>query len=528
MGSRKVMTNMELFSDEIYRNDEVLKTVQNAIDIVEKKPRLRFINRQQMLLHPINVEKLVAEDHEVRAIWEFIGRLDLQQYYESIEAVEGEAGRCCWNPQLLISIWIYSYSKGVSSAREISRLCEYDPAYQWLTGMQVINYHTLSDFRIVYGEELSKLFADVLGVLSSEGLVTLERVMHDGTKVKAYASGDTFRREDKIQTHLKLAQQQIELMEEMSNEEISPRIMKAQERAVREKKEKLELAVEELKKIRASKKNKDKQEARVSMTDPQARIMKQSDGGYAPSYNVQISTDSKEKVIVGVGISQSGSDYGELVPSYKKIEENMGRAPNQIVVDGGYVSRENILAMDEKKIDLIGGYSEGGKGQSSGQFDKRGIDPAFRPNNFIYDAVSNIYTCPGGKILRYKGKEKRIGKTNYKYQASKCDCEVCSFKKKCCPENDMKGRAIMRGENVPVVTAFITKMQTEEAKTIYKQRGAVAEFPNAWIKDKIRLRQFRLRGLKKVRIEALWACLTYNIKQWIRICWRPQWIECRS
>ena len=266
----------------------------------------------------------------------------------------------------------------------------------------------------------------------------------------------------------------------------------------------------------------------MSMTDPQARIMKQSDGGYAPSYNVQISTDSKEKVIVGVGISQSGSDYGELVPSYKKIEENMGRAPNQIVVDGGYVSRENILAMDEKKIDLIGGYSEGGKGQSSGQFDKRGIDPAFRPNNFIYDAVSNIYTCPGGKILRYKGKEKRIGKTNYKYQASKCDCEVCSFKKKCCPENDMKGRAIMRGENVPVVTAFITKMQTEEAKTIYKQRGAVAEFPNAWIKDKIRLRQFRLRGLKKVRIEALWACLTYNIKQWIRICWRPQWIECRS
>jgi hypothetical protein len=69
----------------------------------------------------------------------------------------------------------------------------------------------------------------------------------------------------------------------------------------------------------------------------------------------------------------------------------------------------------------------------------------------------------------------------------------------------------------------MAKMETEEAKAIYRQRGAVAEFPNAWIKDKIGLRQFRLRGLVKVGMEALWACLTYNIKQWIRLCWRPQW-----
>lgn len=525
MGSRKVMINTELFSDEIDRQDGVLKATQSTIGIVDKKPRLKPINRQQVLLHTINIEKLIPEDHEVRAIWEFVGRLDLNQYYEGIEAVEGEAGRSPWNPQLLISIWIYSYSKGVSSAREISRLCEFEPAYQWLTGMQIINYHTLSDFRIVYGEALNKLFTEVLGVLSSEGLVTLERVMHDGTKVKAYASGDTFRKEDKIHSHLKLAQEQVQLMEEMSNEEISPRLTKARERAIREKKERLELALEELNKVRASKRSEDKQDARVSMIDPQARIMKQSDGGYAPSYNLQISTDAKEKVIVGVRISQSGSDYGELAASCEKIEENMGHAPNQIVVDGGFISRENILTMHKKKIDLIG-YLEEGKAQSAGQFDKRGIDPTFRPNNFIYDSVSNTYTCPAGKILRYEGKEERIGKINYKYRAFSSDCEICSSKEKCYPQNGMKGRAIIRGEDVPAVAAFSTKMQTEQAKFVYKQRGAVAEFPNAWIKDKIKLRQFRLRGLKKVTVEALWACLTYNIKQWIRLCWRPQWTEC--
>ncbi len=63
-------------------------------------------------------------------------------------------------------------------------------------------------------------------------------------------------------------------------------------------------------------------------------------------------------------------------------------------------------------------------------------------------------------------------------------------------------------------------METDEAKAIYKQRGEVAEFPNAWIKEKFGLRQFRLRGIVKVGIEALWACFTYNIKLWIRLCWK--------
>jgi hypothetical protein len=74
----------------------------------------------------------------------------------------------------------------------------------------------------------------------------------------------------------------------------------------------------------------------------------------------------------------------------------------------------------------------------------------------------------------------------------------------------------------PAVVSFMEKMKTEEAKKIYKQRSGIAEFPHAWIKEKIGLRQFRLRGLLKVGMESLWACLTYNIQQWIRLCWRPK------
>jgi transposase len=499
----------------------------NAGEVEEEKARrvrLKLVNREQMVLRPMDVERLVSEDHEVRAIWEFVGCLDLSRYYEDIEVVEGEAGRSASDPRLLISLWIYAYSKGVSAAREISRLSEYDPAYQWLTGMEPINYHTLSDFRIKHKEALDELFTQVLGLLSAEGLISLERVMHDGTKVKACASADTFRREERIRAHLEVARQQVEQMgDPRLAEEVGPRVAKARQRAAREKQERLELALREMEKIRSTKSSKAaKGEVRVSMTDPEARVMKQSDGGYAPSYNAQISTDAREKVIVGVGVSQCGSDYEELVPAEEKVEETMGSAPEQMVTDGGFVSRENILAMKGRGIDFIGPMGAG-VAQSAGQMKRRGVDLSFYPEAFHYDAVSDTYRCPAGKILRPDGEEKRPGRTNYKYRASAADCQKCIFKEKCCPQNETMGRAIVRGVDDPVVVAHKEKMETEEAKQIYRQRGAVAEFPNAWIKDKIGLRQFRLRGLIKVGMEVLWACLTYNIKQWIRLCWRPQW-----
>ncbi len=119
-------------------------------------------------------------------------------------------------------------------------------------------------------------------------------------------------------------------------------------------------------------------------------------------------------------------------------------------------------------------------------------------------------------MLIYKKSVSQRGKRTFIYQAT----TVCPSKPSCCPRSGQ--RSLHRLEDDPRVTAFIMKMHTDEAKGIYRQRGAVAEFPNAWIKSKFGLRQFRLRGLVKAGMEALWACLTYNIKLWIRCCWRPR------
>jgi transposase len=482
------------------------------------------VNREQLLLRSVDVEKLVEEDHAVRAIWELVDRSDLESFYETIEVVEGGAGCSAWDPRVLISLWLYAYSRAVSSAREISRRCEYDPAYQWLTGLEVINHHTLSDFRVQHGRALDELFVQVLGVLSHEGLITLERVMHDGVKVEAWASDKSFRRQETLERHLELARQQVKEMKEKEEEACSPQVReqvaKARERAVREKKERLASALRELKHIQEVQGDPERrQKARVSPTDPEARIMQQPGGGFAPSYNVQISSDAKADLIVGIGVTQAANDTGELVPAMERMEANLGEVPQQVVVDAGFINQGTIRAMEARGIDLIGPMPDHAS-QTVAALEKRGVAPEFFPQAFRYDAERNCYVCPAGRDLAFESQEKGEGSTRYRYRAKLADCQSCPWKGQCCPQS--RRRSLVRTEEPPEVRRHREKMASESAREIYKQRSQVAEFPNAWIKEKFGLRKFRLRGLMKVRIEALWACLTYNICQWIRLCWRPK------
>jgi hypothetical protein len=342
--------------------------------------------------------------------------------------------------------------------------------------------------------------------------------MHDGTKIKASAGSDSFRREGRLKEHLEAARKQVEAMGDPRQEEPAGK-RAAQQRAARERQQRLEQAVEELQQIREAKRQ-EKDQARASQSDPQARVMKQSDGGYAPSYNVQLSTEASHRIIVGAQVSQSPTDTHQLIGAVAQIEQNLGAKPAQVVVDAGFTSRENILKMAEQGVNLIG--SLGGANVSwASQQRQRGVSEKFDLDKFSYDAQQNIYRCPAGQSLKHKGREFAPGVVIHKYTAKLETCAACQFRSQCCPGNHYHGRSVIRAERSPILQQFAQKMETEAAKAIYRQRGAVAEFPNAWIKDKLGLKQFRLRGLVKVRLEVLWATLTYNIQQWIRLSWRP-------
>ncbi len=485
----------------------------------DHKPRLQPVNRNQLLWRPVDVEQLIGPEHPARAVWELLGQRDLTGFSDHIEAVEGVAGRPARDPRLLLSLWIYAYMEGTPSARQIARQCDYHPAYQWLTAATTPSAHTLSDFRVQHREALQGLVAELLGLLAAEGLVDLEQVTQDGTKVRASAGADTFRRQKTLEQHLEQARQRVAALESGDEEEVSQQSRQARQRAAQERLARLEKAQQELQKIQETRTGEEQAQARVSLTDPEARIMKQNDGGYAPSYNVQLTTDAKQRVIVSVEVTQEGSDAGQLQPAMERLQQEAGQAPRQAIVDGGYTSRDNIVGMAGRGIDLIGPPLES-QVQKETLYQIRGVAREFRPEAFTFQEAANTYTCPEGKTLRYKSRQVLPGQTKYTYRAEASDCAACPQKARCCPTTTKGGRSLVRTEDGPEMTAFRAKMETEAAKGIYRKRGAVAEFPNLWIKEKFGLRQFSVRGLEKVRIEALWVCLTYDIQQWIRLCWR--------
>src|ERR1700745_1459764 len=117
-------------------------------NITNQQPLIRYVNRQQMSWRAVDVEKLVSEGHPARAIWALGGRLDLSPFYRAIESSAEEGGRPAFDPQLRVSLWVYAASLGIGPAREVAARGEYDPAFQWLTGLREVNYRPLADFRV--------------------------------------------------------------------------------------------------------------------------------------------------------------------------------------------------------------------------------------------------------------------------------------------------------------------------------------------------------------------------------------------
>jgi transposase len=475
--------------------------------------RLKAIDRKQLYLCPVDVERLIDPDHSARLIWEFVGQLDLSQFYQEIRVYEGEAGRSAFDPQLLISLWIYGYSQGVGTARELSRLCDYHPAFQWLTGMQAVNYHTLSDFRISHKEKLDDLFKQILAVLQSQGIVDLNRIFHDGSKIEANASSSSFHRKDTIETNLQLAEKVIAELESEDPHQQNIRSEAAKKHAAYKRKESLQKAVEEFKKLPP--KTTRNHQTRVSQTDPDARNMIMAGGGYAPAYNAQLTTDGKNGFIVGVQIAQSSSDSQQLEPAIEKVIENTGEIPQQIVADSGFANKKNVVRLSQHGVQIIGPLLP--QSSTVEQLEKRGIDPNFGKEAFAFDAQNNQYICPAAKALRYVSSRKGKASIEHSYRAAAIDCATCQFKAKCCGKMKRAQRQLIRIEDLPEVASFKAVMETEEAKKIYKQRSQFAEFPLAWIKEKFGLRRFHVRGKNKALMELLWASLTFNILWFIRI-----------
>jgi transposase len=436
---------------ETTRIEPAIKVTPSHLKGIRVKKPVR--NQAEMIVR--DLDSLVSEDHPVRDIWEFLGRLDLSAFYRSIKVVLDRPGRPASDPQVLLALWVYATVEGIGSARRLAKLTEEHDVYRWLRGGVPVDYHLLAEFRVTHQEEIDDLITQAVAVLLKAGVVELKRVSQDGTRVRASAGSSSFHRDKSLKKCLEEAREQVKrVAEERENPDraASQREQAARERAVREREERIDEALRQLPQVQAVKDRQKRHagkakaakvnEARVSTTDPSARIMKMADGGFRPAYNIQYATDTDSQVIVGVDVSNQGSDQGQALGIEEQLEKRTGKQPESYLVDGGFVDLEDIKVMEQKGIE--------------------------------------VYAPPkdnGGREVSY-------------------------------------GKGITGS---PEVTAWRERMRTEEAKTIYKERAATSECVNALMRTRYGLQQFTVRGLPKVLGVVLLMVLTHNLLRWINL-----------
>ena len=407
----------------------------------EGRARTIEANRAQMRFVPMDLEGLLPENHQARAVWTFVERLDLSEFYAAIGSREGSAGRPAVDPRIYLALWIEGMLDGVGSAREIARLCQYHLAYQWICGGVAINHHSLSDFRNLSTDLLKGLLAQSVTILMRSGLVEIKQVSQDGMKVRASAGAASFRTRGKLE---KLAEQQVERLAGEIDEDgskASKREQSARTRADRDRNQRIEQALEEMDEAEKRKKSnngKKKTEARTSTTDPSVRVMKMADGGFRPAYNVHLATDMATMVVVAADVNNEGTDLHAMLPLAEKIDKQHAVRPEQWVADGGCTSIDNIEKMSKRGCKVIAPVRQ------RTNPDRKPSDP--RPGD-------------SKAILEWRA-----------------------------------------------------RMETDQAKAIYKRRGATAECVNAQFRNQGLLRFF-VRSANKALAVVLIHAITNNMRR---------------
>jgi transposase len=333
--------------------------------------RLRQPDRSQLEWKAACCEDLIPQGHQARVIWSVVQTLDLSAFCEPIRARDGVCGRDATDPALLSALWLYGITRGVGSARELARLCGESKPYIWMCGGVSLNHHTLSDFRVGHAKALDALFTQVIASLVDKGLVKVSRISQDGTRVRACAGSSSFRGERRLDELLRQAEAHVQELSKLLEDPersggLSAKKRAAQKRAAREKLERIKAAIDQLPAIKDRQqkaaaqagngkygKKLQKGQPRVSTTDPEARVMKMPNGGFNPGTNVQLAVDTESRAIVGVDVTNAGSDKGLAGPMRQQVEERTGQKVREHLIDGGFLVIDEIDKATEEGVSLF-------------------------------------------------------------------------------------------------------------------------------------------------------------------------------
>jgi transposase len=415
------------------------------------RPRLRVVQRDQVVMRMLALDQMLPADDDARLVWDFVCQCDLSKLLVEIRAVEGHVGRDATDPRILLALWLLATLKGVGSARELDRLCERHLSYQWLCGEVSINYHTLSDFRVQHGGVLNDLLTEQVAALIYAGAVTLERVAQDGMRVRANAGKSSFRKAQTLEACLAEARQRVEDLQRELDED--PTAASRRQRAARER-----AARERLEKVIAA------QEACAEVHA------------------------AKEKR--GRGSLKNPARASTTDPEARTMK----------MANGGYNPAYNVQFATDTGSQVIVGVEAINHGTDADQLapmvDQIEERSGVRPREVLADGS-------------FATKED-IQQLNDPRQGRKVFAPVKEEEKQRAKGQDPFAP---RSDESPELTEWRTRMGTEEAKMIYRQRASTAECVNALARQR-GLQQFLVRGLEKVRTVATLFAVAHNVRRW--------------
>lgn len=402
-------------------------------------PRIAEPQRRQGVIRYEMPEDALPPTHRARVLWNVVDTLDLSAFLDGAKAIEGGPGRLTLSPQMKLVLWLYAIATGVGSAREIARLVGTDVAYRWIVGDREVSHQTLSKFRVEHGAALDELMTDILAALLHKGVLSLELVAQDGMRVRAAASAPSFRRyESLLECREQAALHLKAVLAQADDPELTRLQQAAREAAARDFQQRVEAAIATVTELQQTRRPSDKP-ARASTTDAEARVMKMADGGFRPAFNIRMATAGSPlggpRTIVGVQVTNLGSDMGAITPMLAEIQRRTDQLPKTLLADANHAAHGCIRAATA-------------------------------------DGVTVLVAVP-----------------------------------------ERSQRPGANADDDPAIVAWRERMETDEAKQLYRARAGLCELSNAHLRSHHGVDQVLVRGVAKVTCVALLGAIASNLLQ---------------
>jgi hypothetical protein len=339
------------------------------------------------------------------------------------------------------------------------------------------------------------MFCDELGLLGKEIIAI------DGSKFRASNNSNAFwtkkKIADKRREYRTAAEKYVKLLDTCDHEEEGSRKVKGYTRkGLEERLDWIQKKMDRIDEIESLV----EQGGSISITDPDARLMKHLNGAREVSHNVQIAVDDKNHMVVAVDVTSDAVDYAQFHPVSKLAKENLGVDALTVLADRGYFSAEQLDLAEKNAIIPI--VSKPERAYSP--------DPEYTSSQFVYDQEKDVYICPQGKELPRK--QKRGKSTDVEY-GSKQICKDCPKRDKCTTNKD--GKYIRRGEfQAAADRAFL---KSYESRELYKKRKKLVEHIFGTVKASFGFRYLTVRRTGMVKTETSLYFLTYNLKRAVNI-----------